>query len=104
MSHIRTATGRRIFYDESGSGPPVLLIPGQGGYRRGCLIWLAEALASRFRVVAMDNRDAGESEPETDYYGFGDMAGDANALLDALDIDQAHVLGHSLGASIALQL
>ncbi len=104
MSDIRTATGRRIFYDESGSGPPVLLIPGQGGYRRGCLIWLAEALASHFRVVAMDNRDAGESEPETAYYGLGDMAGDAVALLDALGIDQAHVLGHSLGASIALQL
>ncbi len=52
----------------------------------------------------MDNRDAGESEPETDYYGFGDMAGDAAALLDALGIDRAHVLGHSLGASIAAQL
>jgi 3-oxoadipate enol-lactonase len=104
MSHIRTATGRRIYYDESGTGPPVLLIPGHGGYRRGCLIWLAEALAPRFRVVAMDNRDAGESGPETEYYGLGDMAGDAAALLDALSIDRAHVLGHSLGASIALQL
>ena len=67
MSHIRTATGRRIYYDydASGTGPPVLLFPGHGGYRRGCLIWLAEALAPRLRVVTMDNRDAGESEPET---------------------------------------
>lgn len=104
MSHIRTATGRRISYDESGTGPPILLIPGQGGYRRGCLIWLAEALASCFRVVAMDNRDAGESEPETEYYGLGDMAGDAAALLAALGIDEAHVLGHSLGGAIALHL
>jgi pimeloyl-ACP methyl ester carboxylesterase len=103
LSNIRTATGRRIYYDESGTGPPILLIPGQSGFRRGCLIWLAEALASRFRVVAMDNRDAGESEPETEYYGLGDMAGDAVALLDALGIDRAHILGHSLGASIALQ-
>lgn len=104
MSHIHTSIGRRIYYDESGAGAPLLLIPGQGGYRRGCLIWLAEALAPRFRVVAMDNRDAGESEPETAYYGLGDMAGDAVALLHALGIDRAHVLGHSLGASIALQL
>ena len=103
MSNIRTATGRRIYYDESGTGPPILLIPGQSGFRRACLIWLAETLASRFRVVAMDNRDAGESEPETEYYGLGDMAGDAIALLDALGIDRVHILGHSLGASIALQ-
>jgi pimeloyl-ACP methyl ester carboxylesterase len=104
MSHISTASGRRIFYDESGTGPPILLIPGQGGYRRGCLVWLAEALAHHFRVVAMDNRDAGESEPETAYYGLADMAGDAVALLDALGIDRTHVLGHSMGAAIALQL
>ena len=104
MSHIRTATGRRIYYDASGTGPPVLLIPGHGGYRRGSLIWLAEALAPRFRVVAMDNRDAGESEPETAYYGLGDMAGDAAALLDALGIDRAHVLSHSMGGAIALHL
>ena len=31
MSHIQTARGRRIFYDQSGTGPPVLLIPGLGG-------------------------------------------------------------------------
>ena len=104
MSHIRTASKRRISYDESGIGPPVLLIPGHGGYRRGCLIWLAEALAPRFRFVAMDNRDAGESEPETEYYGLADMAGDAAVLLDGLGIDRAHVLGHSMGAAIALQL
>ena len=51
------------------------MIPRHGGYRRGCLIWLAEALAPQYRVVAMDNRDAGESEPEAAYYGLGDMAG-----------------------------
>lgn len=104
MSHIGTASGRRIFYDESGTGPPLLLIPGQGGYRRGCLIWLAAALAPHYRVVAMDNRDAGESEPETEYYGLEDMAGDAAALLDVLGIDRTHVLGHSMGAAIALEM
>jgi 3-oxoadipate enol-lactonase len=104
MSHISTVSGRRFFFDESGTGPPLLLIPGHGGYRRGCLIWLAKALAPRFRVVAMDNRDAGESEPEAEYYGLGDMAGDAVALLDALGIDRAHILAHSMGSAIALQL
>jgi 3-oxoadipate enol-lactonase len=104
MSHIQTPTGRRIYYDESGTGPPLLLIPGWGGDRRGCLIWLAEAFAPYFRVVAMDNRDAGESDPETTYYTLADMAGDAVGLLEALGIDRSHVLGHSMGAAIALQL
>jgi pimeloyl-ACP methyl ester carboxylesterase len=52
----------------------------------------------------MDNRDAGESEPETAYDGLADLAGHAVALLDALDIDEAHFLGHSMGGAIALQL
>ena len=52
----------------------------------------------------MDNRDAGESEPETEYYNLGDMAGDVAALLDALGIDRAHVVAHSMGSAIALQL
>ena len=103
MSDIRTTTGRRIYYDEAGTGPPLLLIPGQSGDRRGCLAWLAAALAPGFRVVAMDNRDAGESEPESGYYRLADLAGDVAALLDALGIARAHVLGHSLGGKIALQ-
>jgi 3-oxoadipate enol-lactonase len=104
MSHIYTASGRRIFYDEVGSGPPIVLIPGQSGDRRGCMSWLAETLAHSGRVVSMDNRDSGESDPEPDYYRLSDMAGDVADLLDALGIHRAHVLGHSLGGKIALQL
>jgi pimeloyl-ACP methyl ester carboxylesterase len=103
MSEARTTFGRRIFYDDIGSGTPILLIPGQSGDRRGCLTWWATALARHLRVVSMDNRDAGESDPEPDYYTLADLAGDAAALLDALGIARAHVLGHSLGGKIALQ-
>lgn len=103
MSHIQTASGRRIFYDELGAGPPIVLIPGQSGDRRGCMTWLAEAMARSFRVVSMDNRDSGESDPESGYYSLSHMAGDVVDLLDALGIDCAHVLGHSLGASVASQ-
>lgn len=103
MCHTTTATGRRIFFDDLGSGPPLVLIPGQSADRRGGLSWLASALMGRFRVISIDNRDSGESDPESDYYTIHDMAGDVADLLDALEIERTHVLGHSLGASVATQ-
>ncbi len=104
MSEVRTASGRRIFYDEVGEGPPLLLIPGMLGNRRGLEGRLAMALTARHRVVAMDLRDAGESSPEPDYYTMADLAGDAAALLDALGIARVRAVGYSLGGMITLQL
>jgi pimeloyl-ACP methyl ester carboxylesterase len=104
MSQLRTATGRHLAFDDMGSGPPLLLIPGQSGDRRGSFAWLANDLASQFRVVSMDNRDAGENEPETDYYDLTDLAADAVALLEGLGIERARVLGHSMGGKVALQM
>ncbi len=62
MGEVRTPGRRRIFYDEAGSGPPVLVLTGSGVGRRFVGPMLV-ALAARCRVVAPDNRDAGESEP-----------------------------------------
>lgn len=103
MSVITTPAGRRIFYDVAGEGPPLLAITGTGGSRAGHLSMLRDPFARHFRIIAMDNRDAGESDPEPDYYTMADMASDAAALLNALTISRAHVLGGSLGGMIALQ-
>jgi pimeloyl-ACP methyl ester carboxylesterase len=104
MSAIRTSTGRRIFYDDVGAGPALLMIPGGVGSRRGIYTPLIEALISRHRVITMDNRDSGESELETDYYTVSDLADDAVALLDALGITHIHLLGYSFSGLIALQM
>ena len=104
MSAIRTATGRHIYYDDIGEGPPILLLAGWSGYRRSFLASLPTAIAARFRTVAMDHRDAGESDPEPEYYTAADMADDVVALLDALGIARAHVMGGSMGGTVALQL
>jgi pimeloyl-ACP methyl ester carboxylesterase len=52
----------------------------------------------------IDNRESGESDPEDGPYSVADMAADGASLLDALSIDRAYVLGHSMGGFIALNL
>lgn len=103
MASIQTSSGRKIFYDETGDGPPLLMLVGYTAVRTN---WapLVPALSRQFRVITMDNRDAGQSDPESEAYTIADLAGDAAALLGALGIERAHVAGHSMGGFIALQL
>src|SRR5688572_10578461 len=87
--------------------PPVLLIAGLGAQ---LIIWPDEfchGLVDRgFLVVRYDNRDCGLSTilPDGAEYSLADMATDAVAVLDQLQIPAAHVVGHSLGGMIAQTL
>ena len=74
---------------------------GAGGYWRPNL----PALATSFRVLAYDQRGTGRSggTPANDL-SMADMAGDLAALLDALDVGRASLIGHALGAHIGLAL
>jgi pimeloyl-ACP methyl ester carboxylesterase len=103
MATVEISGGRRVNYDLSGDGPDLLLINGRGGQRAS---WnpVVGMLSPWFRVITFDNRDAGENEPETNPYSIADLASDAADLLDALDIERAHTLGHSMGGFIALHL
>ncbi len=83
---------------------PLLLVTGQGSQM---LLWSEElclGFADRgFFVTRFDNRDAGCSTwmPEGTSYTLSDMAADAIAVLDALGLEDAHVVGMSLGGMIA---
>lgn len=92
-----------LYYEEHGSGEPLLLIQGFGS---NTVAWgpLIPALAARYRVIAFDNRDAGRSSQATGPYTIADMADDARGLLDALGVPSAHVLGASMGGMIAQEL
>jgi pimeloyl-ACP methyl ester carboxylesterase len=94
--------GCRLAYDVRGSGPPVLFIQGVGVHGDG---WLpqAEALATRYRCVSFDNRGMGRSA-FTGAFSVEQMAEDARAVLDAEQVESAHVVGHSLGGLAALHL
>src|SRR5216117_1508490 len=96
--------GIRVHYDVSGDGPPVLLISGLGAPAASWALQV-KALAPHFRVVTLDNRGVGESDlPPDPVYTTAQLADDAATLLRQLKIDRAHVIGASMGGTIAQEL
>lgn len=92
-----------MFYVEAGSGPPLLLIMGFGGDHQA---WGYQfrVFAERHRVIAFDNRGAGQTDAPDIPYTTAMMADDAAGLLDVLGIEDAHVIGVSMGGMIAQEL
>ena len=103
MPKVRVATGFELFYRESGEGDPILWIMGLGNDHRGWAYQIP-AFRDRFRCVSYDNRDVGQSQQADGPYTVADMVEDAVGLLDALDIERAHVVGFSMGGGLAQEL
>lgn len=93
----------RIWVDDRGDGPPVLLIAGLGDPAEAWT-FQQEALSDRYRTIAFDNRGVGRSPlPDTPLTVAG-MADDAASILDELGIDRADVVGFSGGSVNAQEL
>jgi pimeloyl-ACP methyl ester carboxylesterase len=100
-----------IYYEEHGSGFPMLLIA-PGGMKSTISFWesampwdLVEQLQERYRVITMDQRNAGRSSaPITANDGWQTYTDDQLALLDHLGIDQFHVGGMCIGGPFCLSL
>ena len=93
----------RIWWDQSGTGDPILLIMGHA-YGAGMWHRAVPELAASYRVIRFDNRGVGCSSDPPGPYPVQLMAEDALAVLDAASAASAHVYGVSLGGAIALQL
>src|SRR5262245_12030207 len=102
MPKVR-ANGIDVYYEESGSGEPLLLIIGFGGDHQAWAFQVP-AFAERYRVITFDNRGSGQSSVPDATYTTKMMADDAVGVLDALGIEQAHVLGVSMGGMIAQEI
>lgn len=102
MPRVRV-NGVELQYVEVGGGDPVLMIMGFGGDH---LAWgfQVPALSARYRVIAFDNRGAGQSSVPDVPYSTRMMADDAVGLLDALGVARAHVIGASMGGMIAQEV
>jgi pimeloyl-ACP methyl ester carboxylesterase len=92
-----------LAYEITGAGKPLVLITGVG-YGRWFWHKVVPGLARHFQVITFDNRGAGESDKPDGPYTVAMMAADTSGLLDALDIKNAYVMGHSLGGYIAQEL
>ncbi|MGB8683928.1 MAG: alpha/beta hydrolase [Candidatus Binatus sp.] len=97
-----------IYYEEYGTGYPILLFA-PGGMRSSIEFWAnspfdpTKELAADFRVIAMDQRNAGKSSgPITADDGWHTYTGDHIALLDHLGIKNCHVMGGCIGGSYSL--
>jgi 3-oxoadipate enol-lactonase len=88
------------YYEEAGSGEPLVLIMGIGGDLQGWALQVP-ALSKHFRVITYDNRGAGRSSAPDKPYSIAGMADDLGALLDEIGVAKANVLGFSMGGYIA---
>ncbi len=98
--------GSELHYERRGHGPPLLLIQGMGANGTHWGEPFLSALERDFELVLYDHRGIGRSAPLQGPAGItvAGLAGDALALLDALGIAQAHVLGISMGGMIAQEV
>lgn len=92
-----------LYYEEHGTGDPLLLIMGLAADSTAWLLQLP-AFAERFRTIVFDNRGVGRSSKPAGPYSIRGMADDAAGLLAALGIARAHVVGVSMGGMIAQEL
>ena len=92
-----------VYWTWPGAEPPSLLLHGIGNYGR---YWdlFADAVAGRLKLVAPDARGHGESGRPAAGYAPADFTADALAILDALEIERAVVVGHSMGGLHSINL
>jgi 3-oxoadipate enol-lactonase len=95
-----TNEGVRIYWEEAGNGPPLLLIMGLG-YSHQMWHRTTPLVSKHFRTILLDNRGVGQSDLPPGPYPIPTMAADAAAVLDAADIESADVYGISMGGMIA---
>ena len=104
IADVRLRTGVRLRYLEQGdpAGPAVILLHGLAdssfSFSR-----ILPGLSGRYRALAPDQRGHGDSDRPADGYHPRGMAEDVLALMDALAIDRAVLLGHSMGTFVAQQ-
>jgi len=100
---VDTEDGGRIHVVERGQGPPLVLLH---GIMLSSALWVHQLrdLADHPRVIAIDLRGHGQSLPGSAGSGIQLLASDVRAVLQTLGVEDAVLVGHSMGGMVALQL
>lgn len=108
MSHIQV-NDLTIYYEISGDGSPLVLLPGLLGTIESNWRRFIPALAEYYHIVAVDLRGHGRTDNPappgksgTGELHIGQLADDLGGLLDALDLERVSILGYSLGGAVGL--
>jgi non-heme chloroperoxidase len=86
-----------LYYEDHGSGSPVVLIHGYPLSGRAWDKQVPVLLEAGHRVITYDRRGFGDSSQPTVGYDYDTFAADLNTLMDTLDLRQATLVGHSMG-------
>jgi pimeloyl-ACP methyl ester carboxylesterase len=100
---IAEVNGEQLYYEVQGEGEPLLCVH---GLACDTLAWIpqVQAFSAAYRTVIFDNRDVGQSSAGEGDYEIADMARDALALADELELDTFHLVGISMGGAIAQEI
>jgi 3-oxoadipate enol-lactonase len=95
--------GQTLYYEVHGEGEPLLCVMGLAA---NTLAWTfqMQPFGERHQAVFFDNRDVGQSSMADGPYTLADMAQDALALADELELESFHVAGVSMGGAIAQEM
>ena len=95
--------GINVNYKVDGEGEPLVLIMGFGG-PRWAWFFQTGVFKKHYKVVTFDNRGVGKTDKPSEPYTIKMMADDTIGLMGHLGIDKAHILGYSLGGTVAQEL
>jgi pimeloyl-ACP methyl ester carboxylesterase len=100
---IVNANGVDLWVEQEGAGDNVLFISGLAD-EGACWVDQVAGLNDRYRVTTFDNRGVGRSATPDGEFAIATFSADTAALMDALEIERAHVVGSSMGGAIAQEL
>jgi len=96
------ANGLNFHYWRVGEGPDVVMLHGLTGNLAVWHLKMVPKLRRKYRITTYDLRGHGRSDAPPTGYTTRDMAEDLRGVMDALEIERVHLVGHSLGADISL--
>lgn len=103
MSFIKATNGTNLFYQDNGSGVPVLFVHGWCMNSGSWEYVMHEMTDNGFRCIAYDLRGCGRSDQPWRGYEYATLADDLATIIEKLDLDKVVLIGHSMGCGVISQ-